>query len=104
MLAAPGWRGASMPDMMWTDLMPTKDLRFALDEKGYKSMAPHLAGQTVSYWDSDRQLSRGRIKSAEMKRDRYGNPYIEADIEPLGDLPGQEEGTIADPAGQSPTA
>lgn len=75
--------------------MPTKDLRFALDEKGYKNIAPHLAGQTVSYWDSDSQLSRGRIKAAEVKRDRYGNPYIEADIEPLGES--------APEAGEAPT-
>ena len=76
--------------------MPTKDLRFALDEKGYKNIAPHLAGQMVSYWDSDRQLSRGRIKAAEVKRDRYGNPYIEADIEPLGEsAPGAAEAAVS---------
>ena len=81
--------------------MPTKDLRFALDEKGYKNIAPHLAGQTVSYWDSDSRLSRGRIKAAEVKRDRYGNPYIEADIEPLGESTPEAGEAAASQAGLS---
>ncbi len=85
--------------------MPTKDLRFALDEKGYKNIAPHLAGQLVSYWDSDSRLSRGRIKAAEVKRDRYGNPYIEADIEPLGEpAPRAEEAPAGGSGGPAPAA
>ncbi len=93
-----------MPDMMWADLMPTKDLRFALDEKGYKSIAPHLAGQVVSYWDSDSRLSRGRIKAAEVKRDRYGNPYIEADIEPLGEPAPAAAAAAAGSSGPAPAS
>jgi hypothetical protein len=63
--------------------MPTRDLRFAFDEKGIKSFAPSLVGQTMTYWEDDRHMARGRVTAAEMKRDRYGNPYIEVEIEPL---------------------
>jgi hypothetical protein len=63
--------------------MPTKELRFAFDEKGIKSFAPSLVGQTMTYWEDDRRLMRGRVTAAEVKRDRYGNPYIEVEIEPL---------------------
>ncbi len=75
--------------------MPTRDLRFAFDEKGIKSFAPSLVGQMMSYWDGDRRLLRGRVTAAEVKRDRYGNPYIEVEIEgssealaPIGGEPG----------------
>lgn len=62
--------------------MSTKELRFALDEKGLKSLAPTLVGRPMSYWDSDRRLLRGIVKSAEIARDRYGNPFITVEIEP----------------------
>ena len=67
--------------------MPTRDLRFAFDEKGIKSFAPTLVGQMMSYWDGDRRLLRGRVTAAEVKRDRYGNPYIEVEIEGSGESP-----------------
>ncbi|MBI1886515.1 MAG: hypothetical protein HYS09_09440 [Chloroflexi bacterium] len=60
--------------------MALRDLRFALDEKGLKALAERLVGQAMSYWEDDRLL-RGRVTSAEIKRDRYGNPYIEAELE-----------------------
>jgi len=61
--------------------MPTRDLRFAFDEKGIKSFAPTLVGQTMTYWEDDTRLVRGRVTAAEVKRDRYGNPYVEVEIE-----------------------
>jgi hypothetical protein len=63
--------------------MPTRELRFAFDEKGIKSFAPSLVGQTMTYWEDDRHLARGRVTAAEVKRDRYGNPFIEVELEPL---------------------
>ncbi len=60
--------------------MATKDLRFAMDEKGIKVLAPTLVGQMMSYWDSDRRLMRGRVTAAEVMRDRYGNPYVRVEI------------------------
>jgi len=63
--------------------MPTRELRFAFDEKGIKSFAPSLVGQTMTYWEDDRHVARGRVTAAEVKRDRYGNPYIEVEMEPL---------------------
>ncbi len=65
--------------MITTD-MATKALRFAMDEKGIKTLAPTLVGQLMSYWDSDRRLVRGRVSAAEVMRDRYGNPYIQVEI------------------------
>lgn len=59
----------------------TKPLRFAMDEKGMKVLAPTLIGQTMSYWDNDRQLKHGIVKAADLARDRYGNPYIEVEID-----------------------
>lgn len=59
----------------------TKELRFAMDEKGMKVLAPTLVGQTISYWDSDTELKRGLVKAADVLRDRYGNPFIEVEIE-----------------------
>jgi len=64
--------------------MPTRDLRFAFDEKGIKSFAPSLVGQMMSYWEDDTHLLRGRVTAAEVKRDRYGNPYIEVEIQAAG--------------------
>ena len=63
--------------------MPTLDLRFAFDEKGIKNFAPSLVGQVMSYWEDDTRLTRGRVTAAEVKRDRYGNPYVEVELEPL---------------------
>jgi len=63
--------------------MPTLDLRFAFDEKGIKNFAPTLIGQVMTYWEDDRHMARGRVTAAEVKRDRYGNPYVEAQLEPL---------------------
>ena len=60
--------------------MVVRDLRFALDEKGLKALAETLVGQTMSYWEEERLL-RGKVTRAEIKRDRYGNPYIEAELE-----------------------
>lgn len=60
--------------------MATKALNFALDEKGLKALAPTLVGKVISYWDETRLL-RGKVTAADVVRDRYGNPYIEAEIE-----------------------
>ncbi|MEX0682659.1 MAG: hypothetical protein WD904_03990 [Dehalococcoidia bacterium] len=59
----------------------TKELRFAMDEKGMKVLAPTLVGQTISYWDNDRELKHGLVKAADVVRDRYGNPFIEVELE-----------------------
>ena len=64
--------------------MSTRELRFAFDEKGIKTFAPSLVGQVMTYWEDDTRLLRGRVTAAEVKRDRYGNPYVEVDLEPLG--------------------
>lgn len=61
--------------------MATKELRFAVDEKGYKTLAPTLVGQQMSYWNRENQLLKGKITAAEVMRDRYGNPYIEVTID-----------------------
>ncbi len=63
--------------------MPTRDLRFALDEKGVRALAETLVGQAMSYWE-DNRLFRGRVTRAEVKRDRYGNPYVEVELEEAG--------------------
>ena len=63
--------------------MVTRGLRFALDEKGVKALAERLVGQDMSYWEENRLL-RGRVTQAEVKRDRYGNPYVEVQLEELG--------------------
>jgi hypothetical protein len=60
----------------------TKELRFAMDEKGMKNLAPVLVGKTISYWDGDRELKHGLVKAADVLRDRYGNPFIEVELEP----------------------
>ncbi len=60
--------------------MPTKDLRFPFDEKGMKTLPPALLGKRLSYWEENRLL-HGRVKAAEMLRDRYGNPFIRVELE-----------------------
>ena len=60
--------------------MATKDLRFAADEKSIKSMALTLVGKEMSYWEQN-QLRRGRVTAAQVARDRYGNPFIQVEIE-----------------------
>ncbi|MCH7617507.1 MAG: hypothetical protein J4O00_03900 [Chloroflexi bacterium] len=59
----------------------TKELRFAMDEKGMKVLAPTLIGQTISYWDGDTELKQGLVKAAEVLRGAYGKPFIELEIE-----------------------
>lgn len=59
----------------------TKGLRFAMDEKGMKTLAPTLVGQSISYWDDDRTLKHGLVKYADVARDRYGNPFIEVELD-----------------------
>ena len=63
--------------------MITRDLRFALDEKGIKSLAPTLVGKPISFWE-DTVLRHGYVSATDVKRDRYGNPYIEVQIEEAG--------------------
>jgi hypothetical protein len=62
----------------------TKELRFAMDEKGMKVLAPTLVGKTISYWEDDRELKKGLVKAADVARDRYGNPFIEVELEEGG--------------------
>jgi hypothetical protein len=64
------------------EAMATLDLRFAADEKSIKNLAPTLVGKEMSYWEESR-LYRGRVTAAEVARDRYGNPFIQVEIEPL---------------------
>jgi hypothetical protein len=52
-----------------------------MDEKGMKLLAPTLPGKTISYWDNDRELKHGLVKNADVVRDRYGNPFIEVELE-----------------------
>ena len=60
--------------------MATRDLRFAADEKSIKNLAPQLVGRAMSFWE-DNQLKRGRVTAAEVARDRYGNPFIQVEIQ-----------------------
>ena len=60
--------------------MATRDLRFALDSKALKAMVATLPGTVMSYWEGD-SLLRGRVTAAEVKRDRYGKPYVEVELE-----------------------
>ncbi len=60
--------------------MATRDLRFALDAKALKAMVGRLPGTVMSYWEGD-SLLRGRVTAAEIKRDRYGKPYVEVELE-----------------------
>ena len=45
----------------------------------------------MSYWEGDTILRHGRVTAAEVKRDRYGAPYIEVEIDgeaaPVGEPP-----------------
>jgi hypothetical protein len=59
----------------------SKELRFAMDEKGMKVLAANLVGKTISWWESESDLRHGLVKAADMLRDRYGNPFIEVEIE-----------------------
>lgn len=73
----------------------TKELRFALDEKGLKVFAPTLIGKTIAYWDNDTELKHGLVKNADLARDRYGNPFIEVELDelPSGKAPGKVAAT-----------
>lgn len=71
----------------------TRGLRFASDEKGMKTLAPSLVGRTISYWDDDRTLKHGLVKYADVVRDRYGNPYIEVELEEQSG-PGSDHGAV----------
>lgn len=71
----------------------TKGLRFAMDEKGMKTLAPSLVGRTISYWDDDRTLKHGLVKYADVARDRYGNPFIEVELDEQSG-PGSDHGAL----------
>ncbi len=43
-------------------------------------MVGRLPGTVMSYWEGD-SLLRGRVTAAEIKRDRYGKPYVEVELE-----------------------
>ncbi len=43
-------------------------------------MVGRLPGTVMSYWEGD-SLLRGRVTAAEIKRDRYGKPYVEVQLE-----------------------
>ena len=60
--------------------MATREMRFPLDDKGLKVMVERLPGTVMSYWEGD-SLLRGRVTAAEVKRDRYGNRYVEVELE-----------------------
>jgi len=62
--------------------MTTRDVKYPFDEKGLKGMVGRLPGTEMSYWEGD-SLLRGRITAAEIKRDRYGKPYVEVELEEL---------------------
>jgi hypothetical protein len=57
-----------------------REMRFALDSKGLKAMVGTLPGTVISYWEGD-SLLRGRVTAAEVKRDGYGKPYVEVELE-----------------------
>jgi hypothetical protein len=75
----------------------TKELRFALDEKQMKEFGDTLIGKTISYWDNDRQLKHGTVREAVMLRDRYGNPFIEVQLEEAKG--GSDHGTVVKATG-----
>ncbi len=64
-----------------------------MDEKGMKTLAPSLVGRTISYWDDDRTLKHGEVKYADVARDRYGNPFIEVELEERSGA-GSDHGTL----------
>ena len=39
----------------------------------------------MAYWEENR-LRHGRVSRAEVKRDRYGNSYVETEVEAAGGL------------------
>ncbi len=43
-------------------------------------MVGRLPGTEMSYWEGD-SLLRGRVTAVEIKRDRYGKPYVEVELE-----------------------
>jgi hypothetical protein len=55
-------------------------MRFAFDRNGLGAMAEKLPGTVISYWEGD-SLLRARVAAAEVKRDRYGNLYVEVELE-----------------------
>ena len=55
-------------------------MRFPFDDKELKAMVGRLPGTVMSYWEGD-SLLRGRVTAAEVKRDRYGKPYVEVELE-----------------------
>ena len=65
--------------------MAIKELRFAVDDKGLKALAATLVGQKMSYWE-DNCLRHGQVSRAEVKRDRYGNGYVETELEEVGSV------------------
>jgi hypothetical protein len=67
----------------------TKELRFALDEKGLKTFTPTLVGKTIAYWENDSVLRHGVVTAAVLIRDRYGNPTVEVTLDelPVGTRP-----------------
>jgi len=60
--------------------MATREMRFALDDRDLRVMVGKLPGTVVSYWEGD-SLLRGRVATAEVKRGRYGKPYVEVELE-----------------------
>jgi hypothetical protein len=77
----------------------TKSLRFAMDEKGMKTLAPTLVGQTISYWNDDRTLKHGLVKYADVARDRYGNAFIEVELEEQSGTGSDHGALVADTTG-----
>jgi hypothetical protein len=75
--------------------MVTKELRFAVDEKGHKALAATLIGQPMSYWDRDNHLHPGKVTAAEVIRGTYGKPSIEVTI---------EEDALPEPASPAPSS
>lgn len=63
--------------------MVTKELRFPADEKGLKVVAASLVGQVITYWENDVTTASGRVTSATVIRDRYGNPLVEVEMDPV---------------------
>ena len=60
--------------------MAKREMRFPFDDKELKAMVGRLPGTVMSYWEGD-SLLRGRVAAAEVKRDRYGKPYVEVELE-----------------------
>ena len=60
--------------------MAARKMRFALDDKDLKVAVGKLPGTILSYLEGD-SLLRRRVTAAEVKRGRYGKPYVEVDLE-----------------------